>query len=49
MAESPMSNSQEQVPQNDGRGAGPGSAIIVVLGVVAVVSMAFGFLIGLLF
>lgn len=49
MAETAMSNSREQVPQNDGQQSGPGSAIVVVLGVVAIVSMTFGFLIGLLF
>jgi len=48
MAEPTMPNSQK-VPQNDGQGSGPGSAIVVVVGVVAIVSMIFGFLLGLLF
>jgi len=40
-----MSNSQERVPP----GEGPGSAIVVVVGMVAIVAMIFGFLLGLLF
>jgi hypothetical protein len=45
MAEKSMPNSKDRVPQS----TGPGSGIIVVVGVVAIVSMIFGFLLGLLF
>lgn len=40
-----MPDSEDQVPKSEG----PGSGIVVVVGVVAVVSMIFGFLLGLLF
>lgn len=44
MAEPSMPNSKDRAPRE-----GPGSPVVVVIGVVAVVSMIFGFLLGLLF
>jgi len=44
-----MSEGKDGRIPKDRSGDGPGSGIVVVVGIVAIVSMIFGFLLGLLF